>query len=781
MPISLIAKVEKIMIEKRDRFDYNETWYRQSMMTQHMLKKLSKYLPAIFMSLVIASGLTISVLGIYFVGQQKNDIILKIKKELSVNIVQVSSRLESLAHQYIQQAIDEIAAAPLNYSNQQQVLARIKKLVIRHSIARYPFFIDSEGKFIFPFTGTAVPAAINPPEIQIDNMDIRLLYQQAQDMEFNKNAYLDAIRDYLRCLNNYGGTYIEPYIFNAVARCYFKMEKYSQAVAYYSEILERYPDQLEKDQTLYFRTLRQIALSFKNKGDIKGATRYYIRLYEEIPRYQITADASALHYFKNEALAFLNQHIQKGKPEINRFQKAKKIDSLDSASQLDITLSWRYFDIEEDIQQANQEITPTDHIRFQKLKELFDTTDEKTQFYHRIKRINHWPKLQISALQIQRFLDSDTNTIQQIALQKMPGKNGNRAVFFGFLVSHQFIRSTLLPDALEGMKREDDLAYLFIKKNTAMKREYPDNVFTHSLLSYAFQKTLLGNDLIIASKDGNFFEIRARKEIRIIYILIFALLFALISGIYLFYKYIAREAELIKLKSEFVDSASHTLKTPLTRIRMLTEKLHLGWINEESRRDEYFRTIISETDLLTEMVNNMLNFSKIESGKKTYTFRKESLSGIVQKVIDQFDRHITIPGFRIETSFQQDIPPLELDPEAIELVVMNLMQNAIKYSNDAKFISVKIYNGKNRVILEVSDKGIGIPEQDIPRLFEKFFRVNSPQVSSREGSGLGLYLVKHAVAAHGGKINVASRPGEGATFYVSFPLHRNTKETQKEN
>ena len=731
-------------------------------MGRHKIKRLRKYLPAILMSLVITSGLIISFLGIYFVGQQKNDIILNVKKDLSVNIVQVASRLESLTHQYIEKAIGDIASGSLDFSNQQQVLARIKKLTIRYSIARYPFFINADGKFIFPFTGKAVPATVNPPELTIHNPGIRELYKKAQDIEFNQHRYLEAIRNYLRCLNNYGGTHIEPHIYSAVARCYFKLEKYSQAIAYYSEILDHYPTQLEKDPALYFRTLRQLALSFSKKGDTQRALRHYLKLYEEIPRYRITEDASTLHYFKNEALAYLNQHIEQNRPETNRFKKAKESDRLHGASQLDIALRWRYFDIEEETRSLNQEITPDDHIKFLKLKELFNTTDSKSKFYRRIKRINHWPKLRLSSLQIQRFLDPESNVIQQIALQRMPQADNGKTVFFGFMISGRFIRNVLLPQALEEMEQGEDLTYLFLKKNTDLRQEYPDNEYIHTLLSYSFQKTLLGNDLIIAAGKGNFFETRARKKISIIYILIVALLFTLILGTYLFYKYIAREAELVKLKSDFVDSASHTLKTPLTRIRMLTEKLQLGWINEESRRAEYFRTIINETDLLTELVNNMLNFSKIEAGKKTYRFQNMSLPMIVQEVMEQY--------INIETSHQEDIPLFPMDPEAVKLIVMNLVQNAIKYSGKEKYISVRTYRQKDRAVLEVSDKGPGIPEQDIPRLFEKFFRVNSPQVTALEGSGLGLYLVKHAVIAHKGKIDVASQLGEGTTFTIYFPL-----------
>jgi signal transduction histidine kinase len=739
-------------------------------MARNRIKRLRKYLPAILMSLVITSGLIISFLGIYFVGQQKNDIILNVKKDLSVNIVQVASRLESLTHQYIEKAIGDIASGPLEFSNQQQVLARIKKLTIRYSIARYPFFINADGKFIFPFTGKAVPATVNPPELTIHNPAVRELYKKAQDIEFNQHHYLEAIRNYLRCLNNYGGTHIEPYIYSAVARCYFKLEKYSQAIAYYREILDHYPTQLGKDPTLYFRTLRQLALSFSKKGDTQRALRHYLKLYEEIPRYRITEDASTLHYFKNEALAYLNQHIERNRPETNRFKKAKESDRLDGASQLDISLRWRYFDIEEETRSLDQEITPDDHIKFLKLKELFNTTDNKSKFYRRIKRINHWPKLRLSSLQIQRFLDPESNIIQQIALQRMPQAQNGKSVFFGFMISDRFIRNVLLPQALEEMQQGDDIAYLFLKKNTDLQEEYPDNEYIHTLLSYSFQKTLLGNNLIIAARKGNFFETRARNKISIIYILIVALLFTLILGTYLFYKYIAREAELVKLKSEFVDSASHTLKTPLTRIRMLTEKLQLGWINEESRRAEYFRTIISETDLLTELVNNMLNFSKIEAGKKTYQFQNISLPMIVQEVMEQYTNHTNIPGFKIETFYHEDIPPLPMDPEAVKLIVMNLVQNAIKYSGKEKYISVRTIRQKDRAILEVSDRGAGIPEQDIPRLFEKFYRVNSPQVTALEGSGLGLYLVKHAVIAHKGKIDVASQLGKGTTFTIYFPL-----------
>lgn len=289
-----------------------------------------------------------------------------------------------------------------------------------------------------------------------------------------------------------------------------------------------------------------------------------------------------------------------------------------------------------------------------------------------------------------------------------------------------------------------------------------------SLLSVPFQTLLAGKKLFLHSSRENYFESIVQRDIRLFYLLLFALILTLVLGIILFYKYLSREAELVRLKSEFVDSASHTLKTPLTRISLLAENVKHGWVIEESRKEEFFNTIISETARMNEMIVNMLNFSRIEAGKQQYAPEKIYLQEITASIIDRSSAHFK--ELSVETEIDDQLPALWLDPQAVKLIIGNLIQNAIKYSPHEKYIKIRVFREKEFAVFEIEDNGIGIPKQEIPHIFKKFTRVSDNRVKTIEGGGLGLFLVRHAVEAHNGKIKVKSTLDNGTTFTISFPL-----------
>jgi signal transduction histidine kinase len=219
-----------------------------------------------------------------------------------------------------------------------------------------------------------------------------------------------------------------------------------------------------------------------------------------------------------------------------------------------------------------------------------------------------------------------------------------------------------------------------------------------------------------------------------------------------------------------VDSASHTLKTPLTRIGLLAENVQQGWVTDESQKKEFFGAIISETRRMNDMIDNMLNFSKIESGRKRYEPETTSLPQLVGAFIDEYSPYIENLGFAWEAEIDDSVPPLPLDREAVKAILVNLLQNALKYSLEDKYIGIRLSRHENRAVLEFEDRGMGIPAEDLDRVFKKFFRVQDLRVKTLEGSGLGLYLAQHAVEAHGGEIKVRSQPGAGSTFTVSLPI-----------
>jgi signal transduction histidine kinase len=244
----------------------------------------------------------------------------------------------------------------------------------------------------------------------------------------------------------------------------------------------------------------------------------------------------------------------------------------------------------------------------------------------------------------------------------------------------------------------------------------------------------------------------------------------LLAGLGLVWTNVRRELKLSRLKSDFVANVSHELKTPLALIRLYAETLELGRIPSEDRRGEYYRVINKESRRLTQLINNILDFSRIEAGRKEYRMVPSDIGAVVRDVVEAYRFAIEKLGFMLELEVAEDLPPLELDPEALSQALINLLNNAIKYSPEHKAITVSVRREESRVLLSVHDRGIGIPRSEHRRIFEKFYRVETSLVHTTKGSGLGLALVQHITEAHGGHVELRSTPGEGSTFTLSLPV-----------
>ena len=244
----------------------------------------------------------------------------------------------------------------------------------------------------------------------------------------------------------------------------------------------------------------------------------------------------------------------------------------------------------------------------------------------------------------------------------------------------------------------------------------------------------------------------------------------IIGGLVLTKHIVDKEMGLARLKSDFVSNVSHELRTPLALIRLYAETLELGRISTREKKQQYYRIIRKESERLTALINNILDFSRIEAGRKEYEFRETDIAELVHNTLDSYRYQIEQQGFAFEESIAPDLPPVRVDREAIARALVNLVNNALKYSTDEKFLGVKLYRENGLLKLEVADRGIGIERRDQSKIFEKFYRTGDPLVHNTKGSGLGLSLVQHISQAHGGDIAVESTPGKGSKFILSLPL-----------
>jgi signal transduction histidine kinase len=269
---------------------------------------------------------------------------------------------------------------------------------------------------------------------------------------------------------------------------------------------------------------------------------------------------------------------------------------------------------------------------------------------------------------------------------------------------------------------------------------------------------------------GTTIEAIGQRFLRTSFLILGSLSLLLTFGILIVYRNVSREMELARLKSDFVSNVSHELRTPLALIRLYSETLELGRIPSAEKQHGYHRIIREESERLTALINNILDFSRIEAGRKEYEFEETNLRSLVRDTLDSYRYQIEEQGFEFELHIADDIPNIVVDREAIARSLLNLVNNALKYSREVKFLRVDVYRKHGSVHIDVTDHGIGIPRHAQEKIFEKFFRVEDPLVHNTKGSGLGLPLVRSMIQAHGGTVSVESVPGEGSRFRLSLPI-----------
>jgi signal transduction histidine kinase len=242
------------------------------------------------------------------------------------------------------------------------------------------------------------------------------------------------------------------------------------------------------------------------------------------------------------------------------------------------------------------------------------------------------------------------------------------------------------------------------------------------------------------------------------------------AGLYLVFSNVGREMRLAQLKSDFVANVSHELKTPLALIRLFAETLEMGRVQGTEKAAQYHRVINKETQRLTQLINNILDFSRIEAGRRDYRFAPVDVGRLVEEVVESYRFSIEQQGFTLDLRVARDLPDVEADREALSQAVLNLLNNAVKFSRDHKAVHVEVRPGGDAVLVSVADRGIGIAKGEQRKIFDKFYRAEDSLVHETKGSGLGLSLVRHIVEAHGGRVEVESAPGRGSTFALFLPV-----------
>jgi two-component system phosphate regulon sensor histidine kinase PhoR len=232
-------------------------------------------------------------------------------------------------------------------------------------------------------------------------------------------------------------------------------------------------------------------------------------------------------------------------------------------------------------------------------------------------------------------------------------------------------------------------------------------------------------------------------------------------------------------KSDFIANVSHELKTPLSLIRMFGELLATGRTKGESTAREYAEIITRESERLSRLIDNVLDFARIERGKAGYDFKVGDLAEVLARGLDVYRHRLEREGMTLRLDIAEHLPPVRIDENAMTLLLLNLVDNAVKYAADGKELEVSLREDDGKVLLRVADRGPGIPADERERVFERFYRARSVRGRPVRGSGIGLAIVKHIAVAHGGDVSVESTHGGGCTFLVWLPAAPETSEERE--
>ncbi len=276
--------------------------------------------------------------------------------------------------------------------------------------------------------------------------------------------------------------------------------------------------------------------------------------------------------------------------------------------------------------------------------------------------------------------------------------------------------------------------------------------------------------------DGDIFNKAAGRQITVyIWTAVLVILLMLAVGVFAI-QAVGRQIRLNKIKNDFIATVSHELKTPLASMRLLVDTMLEGRTRDGAHAQEYLRMIARENERLTRMIENFLSFSRMERNRNAFTMVPTSPVAIAEDAIESVCTKYKSNGCRLETNIAADLPDIPADHDSIVTVLINLLDNACKYTTDDKQIELSVFAEADEICFAVSDHGIGLSRRQIRKIFASFYQVDNSLSRTAEGCGLGLSIVQFIVNAHKGRIDVESEPGQGSTFTVHLLIGRKNGE-----
>ena len=492
-------------------------------------------------------------------------------------------------------------------------------------------------------------------------------------------------------------------------------------------------------------------------GEIEMATGYYISILRD---YDLLTDRNGFPYAYYAVPGLMNHIGDRGRDEIIPVIENFLIDM----EQGSVPLNFQSGEMLDLISEWSIENLSTDSISFKLIESSLERLNEQLMFVDQygdeVKAIigEEYSRNGHQGFDQVRIANIFSDSIPQFILY-----TETKPYCAGFLIDRiRFLNTIARTDFQEDL----EFKYMYdfpVETNLSSTLDYL--VYSFHLNPFFPEQTVQ-----IYPQDEDLISDLVKRRSWIYGIATFLLLVAMLLGIILIQRDIVREKNLANLRSDFISNVTHELKTPLTSIRMYAESMMMRRVKPGKDQNKYLSVIVNESERLKRMINNILEFSKMEKTRQEYHPVSSNLSGILHSAILDMNYWLEKNRVTLKLEIHPDVKAL-VDPDKLYQVFTNLLSNAIKYSGDSKKIYVRLYKNHDAVITEVEDEGIGISEKDQSKIFEEFFRVENHESGNIAGTGLGLTVVKEIVEAHHGKVKVESEVGKGSKFSVILYQH----------
>jgi signal transduction histidine kinase len=698
------------------------------------LKKQRKLILIFFLTIFIPA-LALSIFGIRAIKNERFRQAREVEIEHRRAAEQLRSRI-STEFRELGLTLQNLAQSPGVIERDEMAIADL----IRSQLANNPlvetvFYCHDNEEPRFPtFNGALGKSPSNTGSFPAGPVQESLI--RAREQEFTREDFKRAIILYRDAGGLTKNQDIQAQMLFNEARCLMKLEQYADAIETFQKVEEKYPDsKTDSGMPLSLVSRLERVHGYDALGDLADALRTGLALYDDIIKMRWALNEPRFKTYAGLVEEAIDGIISK-KPAV------QDLPSLaDQYAQLKVVR-----------REKNAEWEIMNSIRQEVVPDL--------------RRRSSTPDF-LSPIRYSKTIGNRMFLIMASPIGKTPPKN---------------------PVGLIGLKIKEDVLLNNVLSKAAANDLPADQ--TRLVVSDLEGRVLLGSEGLPAERatlteffDDNFppwkmeFYLRQAEGIgfaglksSFYFWTILTLVVVLTFGAVLIGRTIAHEMEILKLKSDFVSSVSHEFKTPLTSIRALTERLQGDKAIDFEKMKQYFSLISQNADQLTQLVKNLLDFSKIEEGKKEYQFQPADVAELVTQQIQDYRKNDPQKGARIKASVSDDIPPLLVDRDALSQALSNLLDNAFKFSSGDGDVEVHLKKEKDHAVIEVADQGIGIPPDEMEKIFDKFYQAKNAIKHSAKGTGLGLTLVKHTAEAHGGKVSVRSMVGEGSVFTLILPI-----------